>query len=74
MKFLSPLLVLALLSQAPVRTQPASPVHPLDPLSAAEITLVTDALTKAGRMPASVRVVTIELSEPDKSPRPQPRC
>jgi primary-amine oxidase len=73
MKFLSPLLVLALLSQAPVRTQPASPVHPLDPLSAGDITAVTDALTKAGRMPASVRVVTIELSEPDKSPRPQPR-
>jgi primary-amine oxidase len=73
MKSLSPLLVLVLLSQTPARTQPASPVHPLDPLSAAEITLVTDALSKAGRMPASVRVVTIELSEPDKSPRPQPR-
>ena len=74
MKALSPLLVLVLLSQTPARTQqPASPVHPLDPLSAAEITTVTDALSKAGRMPASVRVVTIELSEPDKAPRPQPR-
>src|SRR4029453_4296534 len=73
MKALSPLLVLALLSQTPVGTQPASPVHPLDPLSAAEITLVTDALSKAGRMPASVRVVTIELAEPDKASRSQAR-
>ena len=73
MKSLSPLLVLVLLSQTPAGTQPANPVHPLDPLSAAEITAVTDALSKAGRMAGSVRVVTIELSEPDKSPRPQPR-
>ena len=74
MKSLSPLLVLALLVQTPVRTQPAaSPVHRLDPLSAAEITLVTDALSKAGRMSAATRVVTIELSEPDKAQRTQAR-
>jgi Cu2+-containing amine oxidase len=42
-------------------------------LSAAEITLVTDALSKAGRMPPSTRVVTIELFEPDKSSRSQGR-
>jgi primary-amine oxidase len=74
MKSLSPLLVLALLVQTPVRTQPAAgPVHRLDPLSAAEITLVTDALSKAGRMSAATRVVTIELSEPDKAQRTQAR-
>jgi primary-amine oxidase len=75
MKSFSLLLVFVLLAQTPAtrQTQPASPVHRLDPLSAAEITLVTDALTKAGRMPASTRVVTIELSEPDKSSRAQTR-
>ena len=69
MKSFSLLLVILLLAQTPApRVQPtAGPVHRLDPLSAAEITLVTDALSKAGRMPASVRVVTIELSEPDKA-------
>ena len=68
MKSFSLLLALVLLSQTPVRPQPAaSPVHRLDPLSAAEITLVTDALSKAGRMSAPTRVVTIELSEPDKA-------
>ena len=68
------LAALVLLSQTPVRPQPAaSPVHRLDPLSAAEITLVTDVLSKAGRMSASIRVVTIELSEPDKAQRAQTR-
>jgi primary-amine oxidase len=78
MKSFSLLLVILLLAQAPApRVQPsqtAGPVHRLDPLSAAEITLVTDALSKAGRMPASVRVVTIELSEPDKAARSQSRA
>ena len=77
MKSFSLLLVILLLAQTPApRVQPpqtAGPVHRLDPLSAAEITLVTDALSKAGRMPASVRVVTIELSEPDKASRSQSR-
>jgi primary-amine oxidase len=76
MKSFSLLLVFLLLAQTPAprpQPQPASPVHRLDPLSAAEITIVTDALTKAGRMPASTRVVTIELSEPDKSARTQTR-
>ena len=74
MKSFSLLLVILLLAQTPsprVQPQTSGPVHPLDPLSAAEITLVTDALTKAGRMPASVRVVTIELAEPDKGSRSQ---
>ncbi len=72
MKSFSLLLLIVLLAQTPAtrqQAQPASPAHRLDPLSAAEITLVTDALSKAGRMPASTRVVTIELSEPDKSSR-----
>jgi primary-amine oxidase len=75
MKSFSLFLVFVLLAQTPTlrQQQPASPVHRLDPLSAAEITLVTDALSKAGRMPASTRVVTIELSEPDKSSRAQTR-
>jgi primary-amine oxidase len=75
MKSFSLPLLFVLLAQTPAlpQTQSASPVHRLDPLSAAEITLVTDALTKAGRMPASTRVVTIELSEPDKSSRAQTR-
>ena len=62
-------------AQTPARQpQPSTPVHRLDPLSAAEITLVTEALTKAGRMPESVRVVTIELSEPGKASRTQARA
>jgi len=76
MKSFSLLLVVILLAQTPAprpQQQPAGPVHRLDPLSAAEITLVTDALSKAGRMTPSTRVVTIELSEPDKASRAQTR-
>ena len=77
MKSFTLLLVVLLLAQTPaprVQLQPANgTVHRLDPLSAAEITLVTDALAKAGRMPAPVRVVTIELAEPDKASRSQTR-
>ena len=77
MKSFTLFLVIVLLAQTPApRVQPsqtATPVHRLDPLSAAEITLVTDAVSKAGRMPPSVRVVTIELAEPDKASRSQTR-
>ena len=77
MKSFSLLLAILLLAQTPApRVQPSQtsgPVHRLDPLSAAEITLVTDALSKAGRMSPSVRVVTIELAEPDKASRSQSR-
>jgi primary-amine oxidase len=76
MKSFSLLLVFVLLAQTPTprpAQQPASSGHRLDPLSAAEMTLVTEALSKAGRMPASTRVVTIELLEPDKSARTQSR-
>jgi len=73
MKSFSLFLVILLLAQTPAprvqQSQTATPVHRLDPLSAAEITLVTDAVSKAGRMPPSVRVVTIELAEPDKASR-----
>src|SRR5439155_15535210 len=48
------------------RAQSPPAAHPLDPLTAAEIASVTDVLGRAGRLPASVRVVTIELAEPDK--------
>ena len=77
MKSFSLFLVILLLAQTPAprvqQSQTATPVHRLDPLSAAEITLVTDAVSKAGRMPPSVRVVTIELAEPDKASRSQTR-
>src|SRR5262245_61089798 len=75
MKSFSLLLVVLLLAQTPARPQQqaASPVHRLDPLSAAAITLVTDALSKAGRMPAWTRAVTFELAEPDKASSSQTR-
>ena len=73
MKSLSALLVLFLLAQNAERPQPAPAVHPLDPLSATEITAVTEALTKAGRLSGATRVVTFELAEPDKSQRARPR-
>jgi primary-amine oxidase len=67
-------ILVSLLSQTPARLQtPPAPVHHLDPLSVAEITAVTEALTKAGRLSGATRVVTIELSEPDKSTRPPAR-
>jgi primary-amine oxidase len=71
MKSFSVLLIFVLLAQtpAPRPQQTAGPVHRLDPLSAADITVVTEALSKVGRMTASTRVVTIELSEPDKAAR-----
>jgi len=73
MMSLSTLLVVALLSQAASRAPQPVPAHKLDPLSASEITEATQALTKAGRMPASTRVVTIELAEPAKSSSAAPR-
>jgi primary-amine oxidase len=73
MMSLSMLLVVALLSQAANRSAQPGPIHPLDPLSATEIAAATQALTKAGRMPASTRVVTIELAEPGKSTKAPPR-
>ena len=74
MKSLSTLLVLLLLAQNAERPQPTAALHPLDPLSAAEISAVTDALTKAGRLSGATRVVTFELAEPDKSQRARPRA
>src|SRR4029434_155275 len=60
-------------AQTPERSQAPSQVHRLDPLSAPEISLVTDALQKAGRLSGSTRVVTMELSEPTQSPRTRSR-
>jgi len=74
MKSLSALLVLILLAQNAGRLQPAVAVHPLDPLSASDISAVTDALTKAGRLSGAIRVVTFELAEPDKAQRSRPRA
>lgn len=80
MKSFSFLLLFVLLAQTPATPRQAqppqaagAPVHRLDPLSAAEVTLVTEALTKAGRMTGSTRVVAIELSEPDKASPSQAR-
>src|SRR5262245_49057644 len=69
-------LLAALLLSRPAGQAPApapAPAHRLDPLSAAEIAVATDALGKAGRLPAPVRVVTIELAEPNKTPASIPR-
>jgi primary-amine oxidase len=74
MKSLTALLVLVLLAQNPGRPQPAVAVNPLDPLSASEISAVTEALTKAGRLAGATRVVTFELAEPDKAQRSRPRA
>jgi primary-amine oxidase len=68
---LFPLLALALAiaacaPQQTTRAQSAPASHPLDPLTAAEISKVMAALRGANRFPASARVVTIELAEPDK--------
>jgi primary-amine oxidase len=43
-----------------------SPSHPLDPLTADEISRATVLLQRAGLVPPSVRMVTIELAEPEK--------
>ena len=55
---------------APAYTQEAqrdrSAPHPLDPLTAGEISSATALLQRAGLVPPSVRVVTIELAEPEK--------
>jgi primary-amine oxidase len=41
-------------------------VHPLEPLTADEITRTTGVLRGAGRLPPSVRVVILEIDEPEK--------
>ena len=74
MKSLSALVAILLLAQASTRPQPTTAVHPLEPLSASEITATTTALTNAGRLRATVTVVTIELSEPEKSQLTRPRA
>lgn len=56
-------------SQQETRAQSPPPPHPLDPLTTAEISSATAALRRADRLPPSVRVVTIELAEPDKGAR-----
>src|SRR5262245_21892261 len=64
--------VWALALVAVMTAQSPGPIHPLDPLTAGEIGVATDTLTKAGRMTPSVRVVTIELAEPAKRSGRQP--
>jgi primary-amine oxidase len=63
----SVVLLAALLGQAPSGPAQTPQPHRLDPLSAAEITAVTDALRAATRLTASTRVVTLELAEPNKA-------
>jgi primary-amine oxidase len=53
-------------SQQITKAQSAPSSHPLDPLTSAEISSVTTALERAGRLGGVVRVVTIELAEPEK--------
>ena len=59
--------------QTQATSSTASAAHRLDPLSAQEITTATAALTKAGRLSGVIRIVTLELSEPDKSQRTRAR-
>jgi primary-amine oxidase len=76
----SVLAVGVLLAQSSESPQPtpapsaASTGTRLDPLSAQEITATTAALTKAGRLSGVVRVVTLELAEPDKAQRTRARA
>jgi len=74
MKSISALVAILLLAQTSTRPQPTTAVHPLDPLSASDITATTAALTSAGRLRPTVTVVTIELSEPEKSQLTRPRA
>jgi Cu2+-containing amine oxidase len=74
MKSLSALVAILLLAQTSTRPQPTTAVHPLEPLSASDITATTAALTSAGRLRPTVTVVTIELSEPEKSQLTRPRA
>ena len=47
--------------------QLATPVHPLDPLSAAEIRTAVEVLRASGKVTDESAVVTLELREPDKN-------
>ncbi len=53
-------------SEQKLRAQSENSAHPLDPLNAEEISNVAGALERAGRLGGAVRVVTIELDEPEK--------
>ena len=60
-------LSVAAISCPPVSAQRSAVAHPLDPLSADEITRATSALRAAGQLQAAVRFVILETDEPDKS-------
>ncbi|MFZ2065368.1 MAG: hypothetical protein WAV27_05245, partial [Xanthobacteraceae bacterium] len=45
----------------------AAPDHPLDPLTAEELTVVRDVLVKSGKFSPSTNFIWIELDEPPKS-------
>ena len=51
-------------------SQPLDPPHPLDPLSAAEITAVRDHLVAEGRLGETVRVAYLSLKEPPRQAPP----
>ena len=60
-------IVTGLAACASPTAQTDAPIHPLDPLSAEEITAATAVLNAAGQMAPSVRVVILETEEPEKA-------
>jgi primary-amine oxidase len=60
-------LSVAAISCPPVSAQRSAAQHPLDPLSAEEISRATSALRAAGQLQPSVRFVILEIDEPDKT-------
>src|SRR5688572_6061410 len=57
----------AAISCPPVAAQRTATQHPLDPLSADEISRATSVLRQAGQLQPSVRFVILETDEPDKT-------
>jgi primary-amine oxidase len=66
------MLSVAAISCPPVAAQRVATTHPLDPLSAEEISRATAALRAAGQLQPAVRFVIVELDEPDKARAAQP--
>jgi primary-amine oxidase len=60
-------LSIAAISCPPVAAQRTAAQHPLDPLSADEISRATSALRQAGQLQPSVRFVILETEEPNKA-------
>ena len=63
---LPPALALLLTTGLSAPGAEAQAVHPLDPLSAAEITAAVEVIHESGRFGSEARFATIDLAEPDK--------